>query len=111
MALSETSVMPAERPGEDWRLWVGGVEICGVGGVDFAAIEVLLKVGTAFGRGWRDGGGRRADCAIVPCVPLEGAFCGDSRLSHRTSHSSLHVLEKRFPTRRLSPEEAALRRC
>lgn len=51
VALSEISEGPIERAGEDCRLLEDGRERGGGVEVDFAAIAVLLNVGTAFGRG------------------------------------------------------------
>lgn len=47
----ETSEAPVERAGDDCRLIDDGLETGGGVEVDFAAIEVLLNVGTALGRG------------------------------------------------------------
>lgn len=51
VALSETSEDPIERAGDDCRLLEDGLERGGGVGVEVAAMEVLLNVGTAFGRG------------------------------------------------------------
>lgn len=51
VALSETSEGPSERAGDDCRPLEDGLEREGGVDVDFAAMEVLLNVGTAFGRG------------------------------------------------------------
>ena len=51
VALSETSEAPVDRVGEDCRLTEEGLEIGGGVEVERAAMEVLLNVGTALGRG------------------------------------------------------------
>lgn len=51
VALSETSEGPIERAGDDCRLLEEGLERGGGVEVGFAVMEVLLNVGTAFGRG------------------------------------------------------------
>ena len=51
-ALSEVSVGAEERTGDEWRLLDDCLDSCGGVEVELlAAIDVLLKVGTAFGRG------------------------------------------------------------
>lgn len=49
--MSETSEGPVDRAGDDCRLLEEGLERGGGVEVDFAAIEVLLNVGMALGRG------------------------------------------------------------
>lgn len=49
--MSETSEAPIERAGDDCRLIEDGLETGDGVEVDFAAMEVLLNVGTALGRG------------------------------------------------------------
>ena len=51
VALCETSEVPVDEAGDDCRPLEEGLERGGGVEVDFAAIEVLLNVGTAFGRG------------------------------------------------------------
>ena len=63
--MSETSEGPIERAGDDCRLFEDGLERGGGVEVDFAAMEVLLNVGTAFGRGCKLVGGRREGWVIV----------------------------------------------
>ena len=47
------------------------MENCGVDVVDFAAIEVLLKVAKAFGRGWRVDGGLSDGWAMDTGVAIQ----------------------------------------
>ena len=51
VALFETSEAPVDRAGEDCRLMEEGLETGGGVEVELAAMEVLLNVGTALGRG------------------------------------------------------------
>ncbi len=51
VALSEVSEGLAERAGDDGRLFEECLDACGGVVVEPAAMEVLLKVGTALGRG------------------------------------------------------------
>ena len=65
VALCETSEVPVDEAGDGCRPLEHGLERGGGVEVDFAAIEVLLNVGTAFGRGWRLDGGRRGGWVMV----------------------------------------------
>ena len=60
-----TSESPVKRVGDGCRLLEDGVEGGGGVEVELAAIEVLLNVGTALGRGCRLDGGRREGWLMV----------------------------------------------
>lgn len=70
-----------------------------MGGAVFVAIAAPLKVGTAFGRGWKDADGRRADCAIVPGRLQSEASYGYLAAAHKASHSSVRGLGNEYPIR------------
>jgi len=53
VALFETSEGIGDRAGEAWRLRDEGLDAWGSVEMELAAMDVLLKVGTALGRGWR----------------------------------------------------------
>lgn len=53
------------RAGDDCLFCDEGRESSGLVDIGLGPLEVLLKVGTAFGRCWRLGGGRRDDCIIL----------------------------------------------
>ena len=65
VALSETSEGVLERAGDSCRVREDDLENWGVVDTGVVAMEVLLKVGTALGRGWRYCGGLREGCVIL----------------------------------------------